>query len=168
MIYENVEETEPDWNIKDSVFWGYMIDTADMYHKCFEFDWNQCKIPKIIKDPVQLNEVKAYLKSIYKPIRETYKFYAGISPCGPIPCIGQNAFNEIINLTNIIDGKDLKLSDIDFEFIATKAGNKNMVLNPERWLVRYQLMEIFVRIALDKYYTIVSKVYIKVKPSPIV
>lgn len=46
----------------------------------------------------------------------------------------------------------MKLSDIDFEFIATKAGNKNMIMNPERWLVRYQLMEVFVRIALHKYY----------------
>jgi len=92
------------------------------------------------------------LKSIYKPIRETYKFYAGISPCGYVPCIGQKAFDEIINLTNLVDGKDLKFSDVDFEFIATKAGNKNVLLNPERWLVRYQLMEIFVRIALHKYY----------------
>lgn len=55
-------------------------------------------------------------------------------------------------MVNIIDGKDLKLSDIDFEFIATKAGNKNKPLNPERWLVRYQLMEIFVRIALHKFF----------------
>ena len=55
-------------------------------------------------------------------------------------------------MTNLVDGKDLKFSDVDFEFIATKAGNKNVLLNPERWLVRYQLMEIFVRIALHKYY----------------
>ena len=151
VIYDE-EVPIPDWNIKDSVFWGYMIDTNDLYMKCFEFDWSQCKIPKIIKDPNELFIVKKYLKSIYKPIRETYKYYAGISPCGHIPCIGQNAFNEIINLTNIVDGKDLKLSDIDLEFISTKAGNKNITLNPERWLVRYQLMEVLVRIAIHKYF----------------
>lgn len=150
IIYEE-EISIPDWNIKDSVFWGYMIDTQDMYMKCFEYDWSQCKIPKIIKDQGELYRVKQYLKSIYKPIRETYKYYAGINPCGHIPCIGQNAFNEIINLTNIVDGKDLKLSDIDLEFISTKAGNKNVLLNPVRWIVRYQLMEVLVRIAIHKY-----------------
>jgi hypothetical protein len=58
-----------------------------------------------------------------------------------------------MNLTTIVDSKDLKLSDIDLEFTATKAGNNKNHLNPEKWwLVRYQLMEIFVRIALKKYF----------------
>ncbi|CAI2387670.1 unnamed protein product [Moneuplotes crassus] len=141
----------PEWDIRNSVFWGYMIDTNDIHRKCFEFDWAQCKIPRIIKDPEEQLKVKNYLESIYKPIRETYKYYAGFNPCGHVPCIGQNVFNEIINLTDIVDGKDLKLSDIDLEFIATKAGNKKKLLNPERWLVRYQLMEVLVRIAIHKY-----------------
>jgi len=46
----------------------------------------------------------------------------------------------------------MKLSDIDFEFIVTKSGYKKSEMNPERWLVRYQFMEIFVRIALHKYH----------------
>lgn len=46
----------------------------------------------------------------------------------------------------------MKLSDIDFEFIVTKSGSTKMEMNPERWLIRYQFMEIFVRIALHKYY----------------
>jgi len=46
----------------------------------------------------------------------------------------------------------MKLSDIDLEFTATKAGFKKNNLNPEKWwLVRYQLMEILVRIALKKF-----------------
>ena len=31
------------------------------------------------------NSIFTYLKSIYKPIRETYKYYAGASPCGYVP-----------------------------------------------------------------------------------
>lgn len=93
------------------------------------------------------------MRSIYKHIREVYKHYAGISPCSNVPSISQNAFLELINLTTIVDSKDLKLSDIDLEFTATKAGNKKNSLNPDKWwLVRYQLMEIFVRIALKKYF----------------
>ena len=149
---EEVIIQEPDWDIKDSVFWGYVIDHHDIHAKCFEFDWSNCKIPKIVKDPNELEEIRLFLKDNYKPIRETYKFYAGISPCGIIPCIGQNVLNDIVNKSNIVDGNNLKLSDVDFEFIATKAGIKNVTLNPERWLVRYQFMEVFVRIALHKYF----------------
>lgn len=46
----------------------------------------------------------------------------------------------------------MKLNDIDFEFIVTKAGSKKSELNPERWLVRFQFLEVFIRIALHKYY----------------
>lgn len=38
---------------------------------------------------------------MYRLIRECYKYYAGMSPCGIIPGIGINAFNEIINATSI-------------------------------------------------------------------
>lgn len=129
-----------------------MPDTDGLLKKCFEYDWDHTKIPKIIKNHEELEKVKNYLKSKYKCIREVYKYYAGINPCSYIPSIGQNAFNEIINLTTIVDGNICKFSDIDFEFIATKAGNKNIQLNPERWLVRYQFMEIFIRIAQHKYF----------------
>ena len=96
--------------------------------------------------------MKSILSNNYRLIREWYKYYAGVSPWGIIPGIGQNAFNEIINATNICDNKKLKLADIDFEFIVTKAGNKKKALNPERWLIRYQFMEIFVRLAIHKYF----------------
>ena len=113
-----------------------MIDTNDIYIRCFDFDWSNCKIPKIVKDPKELEEIRLFLKENYKSIRETYKYYAGLSPWGIIPCIGQNVLNDIINKSSIVDGNTLKLSDVDFEFIATKAGIKNVNLNPERWLVR--------------------------------
>lgn len=41
---------------------------------------------------------------------------------------------------------------MDVEFAATKAGTKNNIFNPERWLVRYQLMEILARCGIAKYY----------------
>lgn len=149
---DDTESSEAEWDIRGSVFWGYIPDDDDIVARCFEYDWARTKIPRIIKKEDELEKIRVFLKSIYKPIREVYKYYAGVSPCGNIPCIGQNAFNEIINQTNIVDGVNIKLSDIDFEFIATKSGTKGVLLNPERWLVRYQLMEIFVRISLQKYF----------------
>ena len=148
---DDSSDSEPEWDFKNSLFYGYKPDNDDIINQCFEYDWAQCKIPRIIKNEEELLKVRNYLKSIYKPIREVYKYYAGVSPCANVPCIGQNAFNEIINQTTIVDNFKIKLSDVDTEFIATKSGKKGVYLNPERWLVRYQVMEIFVRIALQKY-----------------
>ena len=110
-------------------------------------------MPKFIKNLDELELIRVYLKSIYKHLRETYKFYAGIAPCSNIPCISQNVFLDVSNQTSLLDSKDMKLSDLDLEFTATKASLKKMELNPDKWwLVRYQFMEIFVRIALKKYF----------------
>ncbi|CAI2364873.1 unnamed protein product [Moneuplotes crassus] len=147
------EKEEPKWDFEKSVFFGYKPDNDEILAKCFDYDWAHCKIPNIIKNLTEQAKVQKYLKANYGPIREVYKYFAGVSPCSNVPCISQNAFIEIINKTNIIDQKELKLSDIDLEFTATKAGNKKNKLNPDKWwLVRYQLMEILVRIALKKYY----------------
>lgn len=64
---------------------------------CFNFDWEWCKIPKIVKDPDELESVKNYLKGIYKHIRESYKYYSAIAPAGLVFSIGSNVFSDIIS-----------------------------------------------------------------------
>lgn len=143
---------KPKFQITKSIFKKYQHEGPKLIERCFEFDWNWSKLEKIIKSEEQRELTKKYLKANYRLIREAYKYFAGVSPWGIVPGIGQNAFNEIINATHIWDNKRLKLADIDFEFIVTKAGNKKKALNPERWLIRYQFMEVFVRLALHMYY----------------
>lgn len=62
-------------------------------------------------------------------------------------------FTDFLNSANIIDGKTLKLSDVDIKFIATSSSSeiKSNPRNPERGLIRCQLMESLVRIAEEKY-----------------
>lgn len=83
-----------------------------------------------------------------------YKYYAAVSPAGSIFCIGGNVFSDIMSrFDDLIDGNTLKLADIDLEFVSTNAAmKKNNPRNPERALVRFQMMEIFTRIALTKYF----------------
>ena len=40
-----------------------------------------------------------------------------------MPAIGANVMSEIVSITNIVDNKHLKLSDIDVEFIATNVSS---------------------------------------------
>jgi hypothetical protein len=56
-----------------------------------------------------------------------------------------------LNGIECCDAQYLKLADADVEFISTNAGNKGNKLNPERGLVRYQLMEIITRLAIYKF-----------------
>lgn len=75
-----------------------------------------------------------------------------MSPAGLYPSIGSNVVSDVIaNCKNLVDNQTLNLSDIDLEFVATNAGIKNNPRNPERQLVRYQLMEYFVRVAKTKF-----------------
>lgn len=55
--------------------------------------------------------------------REAYKFFSALGPSGNVFSIGTNVFSDVIyNCTGLLD-KNLKLSDVDLEFISTKAGN---------------------------------------------
>jgi hypothetical protein len=54
--------------------------------------------------------------------KEAYRYHASINPSGNIWSIGTNVFSDIIyNCNNLVDYKSLKLSEVDLEFIATKA-----------------------------------------------
>lgn len=87
--------------------------------------------------------------------RDSYKFFSAVQPSNGIFSIGTNVFNEIVSSLGVVDKISLKLSDVDLDFVATNAGvakrpGKN--LNPERQLVRYQFLEIWVRLALSKFF----------------
>jgi len=102
------------WDFFKSVFKSYKPDNNRIVEQCFETDWELTKCVKILRTEEDAADVKLYLKSIYKMIRETYKYYAGIDPIGRIPCVGTNAFYELMqNANGFVDGKSIKQSDID-------------------------------------------------------
>ena len=113
------------------------------------------KIGKLVKDPKDLENLKKLLRDNYRRIRETYKYHAGISLVNGVPAIGLNVLNEIVAATGMADPKNLKLSDIDVEFIATNVSanyeGKIKSMNPDRHLCRFEFLELIVRLAITKY-----------------
>jgi hypothetical protein len=96
--------------------------------------------------------IKALLKEKYPKFRESYKYTAGVDPQDNLVCIGVNTFSDVVsNLTGFIDGRNMKLADLDLEFISTNANGKQSKRNPERMLVRHNWMEIFVRLAITRF-----------------
>jgi hypothetical protein len=81
-------------------------------------------------------------------IREAYKYYAGISPLGRIMCINSTTLTEMIsNCNNFIDRETFMLNDVDFNVIACNGGMKATKLNPDKALVRFQILEMIVRMS---------------------
>ena len=85
--------------------------------------------------------------------RETYKYYSAVETSGGIFSLGTNVFTDMISQTGIIDGVTTNLSDLDLEFVSTNAGKKKSRLNPDRALVRYQMLEVIMRMSKRKFFT---------------
>jgi len=144
-------DNQKPWSVKDSVFRDYKKEDEELWEKCFKFDWNSSRIPRFIKDERELQIIHDHLRSLYRAIKDTYKYFAAIGVSGDLFSVPINAFTEFLNQAGIVDGKLIKLSEIDILFITTNAVSVKQPFNPDRALVRYQFMEILVRIAVDKY-----------------
>jgi hypothetical protein len=109
--------------------------------RCFKFDWKCSKIEKIlalITEP-EKERIFEYMKSIYHSIKDSYKFFSGLSPSGNVTSIGTNLLSYIVlHCHNVVDNKNFKLSGLDLEFIACKANPPfRGKLNPDRQIIRY-------------------------------
>jgi len=148
----NRNKVRTPWDFTLSVFASYKIDSTRLLNDCFEADWNRTKVNRIVKNDEERERFKTYLRSIYKWFREVYKFYSGSDPMNDIFCIGTNVFSDLINgLKQFVDGKYLKLSDLDLERIQTNANEQNSKYNPKNNLVRHNFLEVFMRMCETKY-----------------
>ena len=155
---EGIRPASP-WSLAKSFFAKYKADNEMILNKCFDFDWNCSSLNRMVKDPDNNAKVKAFLRSKYMLIRETYKHLSCVAPSGNIASLSMNVMTELmLKCNDLVDYKTIKLSDVDLAFIATNAsGNKNFpyraeeCLNPERQLIRYQFLEILVRLGFERF-----------------
>ena len=68
-------------------------------------------------------------------------------------CIGVNVFSDLLinGTTTLVDGKFLKLADVDLERIQTNANEENSKFNPKNNMVRHNFLEVFFRLCDTKY-----------------
>lgn len=138
------------WSIPVSLFKDYRLDDDHLLNECFEFDWKHCKIPNMVKDPQDLENLKALLKANYQVIKESFKTLSAYSG-SEIPCIGSNAFIELLGQCNIFDNF-YAISDfgVNWNSVIVQA-IKGQTYNPANALVRFEFMELIVRVAYDRY-----------------
>lgn len=153
---EEVVAIKVGWDLSKSIFAKVKQDTPKLMDSCFEYDWECSRLEKICEhfSKEQRDKIHTFLKHNYRIIKDSYKFFSGLSPAGGVCSIGTNLFNYIcFNCNGMVDQKSLKLSDVGLDFITIKATGSHLRTrqNPERQLIRFQFMEIWVRLAMSKY-----------------
>ena len=160
IAFNTQELTRPKsaWSLAVSFFAKYKFDDDAILAKCFDWDWRCSALDKTVRDPAEKEKLIRYLRPKYGLIREAYKHLACVAPAGNMPSIGMNVLTELmLKCNDFVDYKYTKLSDVDLAFVATNAfGAKKypfraeVVINPERQIVRYQFFEILMRLAIER------------------
>lgn len=83
------------WDFNKSLFKGWAVDSESTTYKCFEFDWQNTKLPPLIKKPADNMATKTALYKAYKGLKEMYKYYAGLEPINNVPCIGTGTWTTM-------------------------------------------------------------------------
>ena len=160
---EKIEEIEnrvrTPWSFPISIWsrqfnYLYEGEPDEAYYCAFDFDFNRCKFEKDMKkDIASIDELKAYLWNYYKRILILYKNISSFSGLS-IWQITQSAFLELMNkCNNLFDSysKDFMLLKVEGVKQAENEEKKKKNKNVPENIIRHQLLNILVKISIDKY-----------------
>lgn len=137
------------WDKKLSVFAEYQPDTQELMNKLFETDWSMIIKPKF-NNQTDLDNVKAELKKHYWTIRDSFKYYASISSStGSVTfALTLNSYTDYLKQAGVYKQKTVGFTDTDTMFFTINKREKPSNLNPGNAIIRYQFLEIMLRIGL--------------------
>ena len=137
------------FNKANSVFKDFKEETVELVRKQLENDGTYNKLNRFIKDPTELARTYDVLRKYYRPLRD--QFFTQISKEKSYPVIDWIDFTDYCKDVNVMDGKNLKMSDVDRIFIATNVEIEDQEANDDRSLCRFEFYEIITRMAKTKY-----------------
>jgi Ran GTPase-activating protein (RanGAP) involved in mRNA processing and transport len=138
------------WHFPTSIFSSYDVPSTFDFEDCFEFDWKLSKLTNLVKVPLHQTQLFEYLQSIYPWIFRCYKHLSSQSE-SDLPSIGINILTEALQTWNTFDNL-YKISDLGVNWSACIVPKeKNQLYNPGNSLVRYEFLEILVRISVDRF-----------------
>ena len=142
------------WSVEVSIFKEYKVETPQLINECFEYDWNELKVPKL-KGTTE-RDLKERVRHQYPFIRELYRRLSGTAIKSSTLAIGWNVFRDfMISTLDITSDGKLKREDCDRLFIAVNASSKGKQdkseNNPDKSLCRHEFVEILIRSAVKRY-----------------
>lgn len=141
-------EKEP-WDVRKSIFKDYRFLDEKLIEECLEFDWDQSRLPNWLKSQDH-EAMKEVLKKSYKQIMETFR-YLGSQSSNELLAVGSNIITEFLYKCKLIDD----LYQVSYLGVNWNAVNnpkeKRQAFNPWNALVRYEFVELLIRIAHERY-----------------
>ena len=150
------------WTLSTSIFKDYRLDSEKILLECFEFDWHHSRISNFVRNSDDQEKVKNCVKHYYPLLKLAYKTLSAYGG-SDIFSIGTNIFTDFMNECKIVDNL-YGLSDFGVNLNSTLIQKeKGQLYNPGNSLVRYEFIEILVRIAGDRY--VRNKIYSTINDS---
>lgn len=137
------------FDVSKSIFKAFKLDTDDVLQKMFDLDFKYTKIKKVFKN--NANECEAVRSLLWKHFKQIKNIFLTSILNSEYPVISWNDFTIICNKCKIPDNKACNLATIDRIYIATNVNQNIQGAQGDRDLVRYEFLEIIVRIANAKY-----------------
>jgi hypothetical protein len=137
------------WSKDRSLFKEFHFYGQDFYEACVLFDWEQSKLPSMVKSSQDQQALKGFLGKIYPKVLQTFKNLS-IQSANEFPSVGNNVFIDFLNQGQAFDGL-FNSSDLGVNWNAVIVPKKRQPFNPGASLVRYEFVEILVRISHDRY-----------------
>lgn len=138
------------WKFETSIFSSYEVPNLSDLEDCFEFDWKMSKLTSLVKVPLHQTQLFELLHGFYPWVYRCYKYLSALSEYD-IPSVGVNVLTEYLQLWKVFDPL-YRVSDLGVNWSACIVPKeKNQIYNPGNSLVRYEFMEILVRIAVDRF-----------------
>ena len=137
------------WTIEKSIFKDYKVLDKSLCDDCLDFDWKESRLTIWIKSLQDLNKLKHILRQNYYFIIETFKILACQSG-NEYFTIGSNVFTEFLSQLRAFDSL-FSIGDLGVNWNTVIVPRTKQPFNPGNSLVRYEFMELLVRISHDRY-----------------
>ena len=131
-----------------SVFKLWKEDTAETAKNCLRHDFKYWKCTKFLKDPEEYKDVTEVIKKHFSSLKEIFLQF--VAKGGDPPDIKQLDFLEFCQSSGITDDI-ITASILDIYFTATNFEESDQGGNDDRALIRFEFLEILVRIVRGKY-----------------
>jgi hypothetical protein len=132
---------------KNSIFKFWMEDNTLKLEQAMNNDFSCWKVPKFIKDILELDKVMDLIKEHFGTLKTIHVYYAGKSN---FPYIQMMEFNMFLNDFKLVE-KGQTSQFYDTNFVSAHSNVSGIEGTQELSMLRFQFMELIVRIAKTKY-----------------
>jgi len=132
-------------------------EDANLYKQCFALDWSRCRLDRLVPDS-EFAGISKLFEAQYGKFIALYRRLSALDSNGEFELgVSQLQASEVIVSADLGGDSITKIADIDRFFIAAKVTpndlKKELVVNNDKTLVRYEFLEFLVRIAHQRFFS---------------